>query len=106
MLRPYIAQDDAGVRRDGFPEDPALSVPGALRLRARRRLEVVDEPLHDATFHKTQRTGGHALIVQGARRGATDAEGIVGEREPGVEHLLADLCAQWGNALEHRLPGE
>src|SRR6266849_11160285 len=101
--RAYVCQDDVGVCRHRLPEDPALTVPRALGLRARCRLEVVHEPLHDATFHETQRPGGHALIVQGAGRDTTATEGIVGEGKPRVEHLLPNLRPQRGNTLEHRL---
>src|SRR5439155_10404167 len=106
MLRPYIAHDDVAVRRHRFPEDPASPVSRALGVRARRRLEVVDEALHDATFYEARGPGWDTLIVHGTRRGATHAERVVGEREPGVEHLLPDLRPQGGNALQHRLSGE
>src|SRR6266568_4909618 len=109
MLRPYVVesppvvQDDVGVCRHRLPEDSTLPVSRAPGLRARGRLQVVNEPLHDATFDESQRPGGHALIIQGARRDPTATQRIVGEGEPRVEHLLPDLRLQRGNALEHRL---
>src|SRR5467141_3429993 len=106
MLRPYIAYDDVAVRRHWHPEDPTLPVSRARGLRARRRLEVVDEPLHDATLHETRGPGGNALVVYRTRRGATRAQGIVAEREARVEHLLAQLRPERGNALQHGLPGQ
>src|SRR2546422_9535200 len=101
MLRPYVVQDDVCVRRHWFPEDPTLPVSRALGLRARRRLEIVDEPLDDATFHETRGPGGNTLVVHRTRRGAIHAQGLVAEREPGVEHLLAQLRPEGGNALQH-----
>src|SRR5256885_5753217 len=89
--RPHVVQDDVGVCRHRLPEDPTLPVPGTPGLRARGRLQVVNEPLHDATFDESQRPGGHALIIQGARRDTTAMQRIVGEGEPRVERLLPDL---------------
>src|SRR2546425_7283668 len=89
--RPHVVQDDVGVCRHRLPEDPTLTVPGTPGLRTRRRLEVVDEPLHHATLHETRGPGGHTLIIQGARRDTTATQRIVGEGEPGVERLLPDL---------------
>src|SRR5882672_5804197 len=106
MLRPYVVQDDVGVPRHWFPEDPTLPVSCAPGLRARRRLEVVDEPLHDAPFHETRGPGGNTLVVYRTRRGATHAQGIVAEREARVEQLLAHLRPEGGNALQHGLPGQ
>src|SRR5206468_822790 len=93
MLRPYVVesptvvQDDVGVCRHRLPEDSTLPVSRAPGLRARGRLQVVNEPLHDATFDESQRPGGHALIIQGARLDPTATQRIVGEGEPRVEHL-------------------
>src|SRR5438132_11116896 len=109
MLRPYVVesppvvQDDVGVCWHRLPEDSTLPVSRAPGLRARGRLQVVNEPLHDATFDEARGPGGHTLVVHRTRRGATHAQGIVAEREVGVEHLLPDLRLQRGNALEHRL---
>src|SRR5216117_4566453 len=91
MLRPYLVerphpvQDDVGVCRHRLPEDPTLTVPGTPGPRARGRLQVVNEPPHDATFDESQRPGGHALIIQGARRDTTATQRIVGEGEPRSE---------------------
>src|SRR5216117_1690263 len=90
MLRPYLVerphpvQDDVGVCRHRLPEDSTLPVPGTPGLRARGRLQVVNEPLHDATFDESHRPGGHALIIQGARRDTTATQRIVGEGEPTI----------------------
>ena len=73
---------------------------------AGRRLEIVDELLHDATFHEARRARRHTLIVQTTGRGAADHQRIVGEREAAVEHLLADARGQRRDALQHRLAGE
>src|SRR6266849_4485728 len=99
MPRPSLAQDDVGIGRHWFPEDPTLPVSRAPGLRARRRLEIVDEPLHDATLHETRGPGGNALVVHRTRRGATHAQGLVAQREAGVEHLLAHFRPERGNTL-------
>src|SRR5213594_3380363 len=102
MLRPYVVepphvvQDDVGVRWHRLPEDSPLPVSRAPGRRARGGLQVVNEPLYDAIFDESQRPGWHALIVQRARRDTTATQGIVGEGEPRVEHLLPDFRSQRG----------
>src|SRR2546430_9942511 len=96
MLRPYrtqrplFPQDDVRVSRHRLAENRALAMARAVGAGAGRRLEIVDELLHDATFHEARRARRHTLIVQRTGRGAADPQRIVGEREPAVEHLLAD----------------
>src|SRR2546430_8696654 len=60
--RPHVVQDDVGVCRHRLPEDPTLPVPGTPGLRARGRLQVVNEPLHDATFD--ERSEEHTSELQ------------------------------------------
>src|SRR2546426_12733059 len=101
--RPHVVQDDVGVCRHRLPEDPTLTAPGAPGLRARGRLQVVNEPPHDATFDESQRPGGHALIIQGTRPDTTATLGSFGEGGPRVEHLLPGLRPQRVDPLEDRL---
>src|SRR5205814_9658699 len=72
----------------------SLSVARALGAGARRRLEVINEPSHDATFHETSGSRGDTFVVHGTGGSTTGAQRIVGEREAGVEHLLADARSE------------
>src|SRR5437879_4652361 len=95
MLRPYttrilITEHEIRVPRHRFPENAALPVAGARGRGARGRLQIVNEALHDAPFHETCGTGGHALVVERTRRRTAGREWIVGEGEALVEHPLAD----------------
>src|SRR5690348_15811716 len=109
MLRPYTAQGpciayhDIRVARHRLPEDRAVAVAGTLRAGARRRLEIVDEPLYDAPFHEARGARRHTLIVQRTGRGSADQQRIVGEREAAVEHLLAAAPGEGRDALQHGL---
>src|SRR5437868_14930148 len=60
-----VPQDDVRISRHRLPKDRAVAVTRALGAGARRRLEVVDEALHDATFHEARGARRHTLIVQG-----------------------------------------
>src|SRR5439155_281667 len=91
--RPLMPQHQARISRHRLSEDRALSVARALGAGARRRLEVINEPSHDATFHETSGSRGDTFVVHRTGGSTTGAQRIVGEREAGVEHLLADARA-------------
>src|SRR2546421_232470 len=97
---------DVRVSQHRLSEDRALPVARALGAGARRRLEVINEPSHDATFHETGGSRGDAFVVHGTGGSTTGAQRIVGEREAGVEHLLADARGQGRDALQYGLAGE
>ena len=79
---------------------------GARRLGACGRLEIVDEVLHDTTFHETRGARRHALVVERTRRGTAGRERIVGEGEALVEHLLAHPGRERRDALQYGLARE
>src|SRR5947207_1576584 len=109
MLRPYTTririrtEHQIRVPRHRFPEDAALPVAGARRLRARRGLEIVDEALHHTTLHETRGTRRHALVVERTRRRPARRQRVVAEGKALVEHRLAHLAAERRDTLEDRL---
>src|SRR5207247_5470383 len=107
MLRPYLVerphpvQDDVGVCRHRLPEDPTLTVPGTPGPRARGRLQVVNEPPHDATFDESQRPGGPDPTIQGPIPDTPATQGTVGGGERRLEHRPPDLPPPRGKALSN-----
>ena len=81
-------------------------MPRAHRPGTCRGLEIIDEPLHDATLHEARGARRHALVVHGPRRGSAGSERVVRERERWIEHLFADLRGEGRAALQHGLARE
>src|SRR6266704_6471350 len=102
-LFPY---DEVGISDDRLRKNGALPVPRAHRPGADRGLEIIDEPLHDATLHEARSTRRYAFVIHGPRRGTAGSERVVRERERWIEHLFADLRGEGRDALQHGLARE